>query len=90
MRLAKLDPGVGIGIVVPSKKPRLSIKLNAKQREGRHPPTTVDDDAMACGSDDDCRVDGSPRTPAEHVALLSDAECILDERTNRSLADDVL
>ena len=36
VRLAKLDPndvGVGVGIV-PNKKPRLSIKLNAKQREG--------------------------------------------------------
>ncbi|KAL3780112.1 hypothetical protein ACHAW5_005750, partial [Stephanodiscus triporus] len=47
VRLAKLDPGIGIGVVVPSKKPRLSIKLNTKQREGRPPPATVVNDAMA-------------------------------------------
>jgi hypothetical protein len=92
MRLAELDPD-NVGVGVPNKKPRLSIKLNAKQREGRPPPATDDDandDAAACGSADDCRVAGFPRTPAEHVALLRDAERIRDERTTRSLADDVL
>ncbi|KAL3763121.1 hypothetical protein ACHAW5_010751 [Stephanodiscus triporus] len=94
VRLAKLDPN-DVSDGVPNKKPRLSIKLNAKHREGR-PPRATDvaaadnDDAAARDSSNDCRVAGFPRTPAEHVALLRDAERILDERTTRSLADDVL